>query len=105
MAKKVSKKFNVVIELNPEKAGAWMASVSVSTLYDAINPRITNTLGDEAVDLSAVTAWKNSSAAKRWVKSKVQEMTPRKSVKLLPSKFDLVTHKPIAFTGVLEFKA
>lgn len=105
MAKKVSKKFVVHLDLNPEKAGAWMASVSVVTPInlDAEAGRIQNSMvSSEAV--SAVSAWKNASAAKRWIKSQVQELTPRKSVKLTAIKFDKATEKPIAFSGVLEYK-
>ena len=35
---------------------------------------------------------------------KVQELTPRKSVKMVVSKIDKETEKPIAFSGVLEYR-
>lgn len=100
MAKKIKKTFTTTLELNPEKAGAWMASVFVTyeDTTDSLNS-IPNTVGT-----SDQTAWKNASAAKRWIKAKVQEMTPRKSVKLNATKFDKATEKPVAFSGVLEYK-
>jgi hypothetical protein len=107
MAKKITKKFTATLELNPEKAGAWIANVSLVTPIN-IDPeagRIQNSMMDTEAALSAVSAWKNASAAKRWIKSQVLVMTPRKSVKLEPTKIDKTTEKPTAFVGVLEFKA
>lgn len=100
MAKKTSKTFTATLELNPEKAGAWMATVFVTYLdtTDTLNS-IPNTIG-----VSEQSAWKNASAAKRWIKVKVQELTPRKSVKMTATKFDKITEKPNAFSGVLEYK-
>ena len=107
MAKKVAKKFSATLELNPEKAGAWMASVFVETPInlDANAGRIQNSMMDSEGAVSKQTAWKNASAAKRWIKEQVQAMTPRKSVKMSPVKFDKATEKPTSFSGVLEFKA
>ena len=102
MAKKVAKKFAATLELNPEKGGAWLAHVSVVTPLSGIN-NLNSMEDSEAV--SAQAAWKNASAAKRWIKTQVQEMTPRKSVKMNPIKFDKSTEKPVAFSGVLEYKA
>lgn len=106
MAKKEKKKFVANLELNPEKAGAWMASVFVETPInvDATAGRLQNSMAD-SVGESKQTAWKNASAAKRWIKEQVQAMTPRKSVKMNPTKFDKATEKPTAFSGVMEFKA
>lgn len=102
MAKKVKKTFTATLELNPEKAGAWLAYVNLSTpAEDAGLNSITNV----AESVSHQAAWKNASAAKRWIKEQVQAMTPRKSVKMTPTKFDKATEKPTAFSGVLEFKA
>lgn len=99
MAKKVTKTFMVNLKLNTEKGGAWLAHVSVITpLEDGFNSIAdSQAISDEA-------AWKNASAAKRWIKTKVQEMTPRKSVKLHAIAFD-ANEKPTAFTGSLDFKA
>ena len=63
-----------------------------------------NSIGNVAESISDQTAWKNASAAKRWIKSKVLDMTPRKSVKLNATKFN-EQEKPVAFSGVMEFKA
>lgn len=101
MAKKTKKTFTATLALNPEKAGAWMASVFLTYLDESDSKNsIPNTVG-----VSEATAWKNASAAKRWIKTKVQEMTPRKSVKMNPTKFDKATEKAVEFSGVLEFKA
>ena len=106
MAKKITKKFNASLTLNPEKGGAWLAMVSVTTPInlDATAGRLQNSMPDSE-SVSAQAAWKNASAAKRWIKLQVQEMTPRKSVKMNPTKFDKTTEKPTAFSGVLEYKA
>ena len=92
MAKKVTKKFTADLTLNTEQGGGWMAFVSV--------------LGEgDIAEVALSSAWKNASAGKRWIKSQVLAMTPRKSVKLEPTKLDKTTEKPTAFVGVLEFKA
>ena len=46
---------------------------------------------------------KKTFTAKRSIKAKVQEMTPRKSVKMNATKFG-EKEKPVAFAGVLEYK-
>ena len=99
MAKKVTAKFSAVIELNKEKGGAWLATVVAQRPdgSDGINSI------EPAIGVSEVTAWKNASAAKRWVKAMVQAMTPRKSVKLNATKFG-EKEKPVAFAGSMEFK-
>ena len=102
MAKKITKKFTATLTLNTEQGGAWLANVSLLTpAVDSDNP---NSM-QPADDISADAAWKNASAGKRWIKSQVLAMTPRKSVKLEPTKVDKTTEKPTAFVGVLEFKA
>jgi hypothetical protein len=102
MAKKVTKKFTATLILNTEQGGAWLANVSLLTpMVDDLNP---NSM-QPAEAVSAEAAWKNASAGKRWIKSQVLAMTPRKSVKLEATKVDTTTDKPTAFVGVLEFKA
>lgn len=102
MAKKVAKKFNATLTLNTEQGGAWLANVSLLTPLAGANSL--NSMPDsEAV--SYESAWKNASAGKRWIKAKVLELTPRKSVKMSATKFDKSTEKPTEFVGVLEFKA
>jgi hypothetical protein len=92
MAKKESRKFVANLNKNPEKGGAWLAFVAV------INEE------NEAV-AQVTTAWANASAAKRWVKTQVQTMTPRKSVKMVAGSALDVKGKPVSFTGELLFKA
>jgi len=102
MAKKVKKTFTATLALNPEKGGAWLAYVNIATPAEDAG---LNSIKNVAESVSDQAAWKNASAAKRWIKAKVQEMTPRKSVKMNPVKFDKATEKPTSFSGVLEFKA
>jgi hypothetical protein len=102
VAKKITKKFTATLTLNTEQGGAWLANVSLLTpMVDDDN--LNSMQPAEAV--SAEAAWKNASAGKRWIKSQVLAMTPRKSVKLEATKVDKTTEKPTAFVGVLEFKA
>ena len=101
MAKKIKKTFTATLALNPEKGGAWLAYVNVTTPADELS---LNSMPNVAESVSDQAAWKNASAAKRWIKAKVQEMTPRKSVKMNPHQFDS-NKKPVAFSGVVEFKA
>jgi hypothetical protein len=92
MAKKESRKFVVNLNKNPEKGGAWLAFVAVVT--------------DEDVALAQLTtAWANASAAKRWVKTQVQALTPRKSVKMVAGSAVDAKGKPVTFTGELSYKA
>jgi hypothetical protein len=92
MAKKESRKFVVNLNKNPEKGGAWLAFVAV--------------VNDEDVALAQVTtAWANASAAKRWVKTQVQALTPRKSVKMVAGSAVDAKGKPVTFTGELSYKA
>ena len=104
MAKKITKKFTATLTLNTEQGGAWLANVSLLTpLHDGIIPNSNSMPSSEAISYEA--AWKNASAGKRWIKAKVLEMTPRKSVKMEATTVDKTTDKPTAFVGVLEFKA
>ena len=99
MAKKVAAKFVATIELNPEKAGGWLAIVSVQkeegTSINSIQP---------AEGVSEYSSWKNASAAKRWVKTMVLKHTPRKSVKMAITSTNKESGKPTAMSGVLEYK-
>jgi len=102
VAKKITKTFTATLVLNTEQGGAWLANVSLLTpMLDDENP---NSM-QPAEAVSAEAAWKNASAGKRWIKSQVLALTPRKSVKLEPTKLDKTTEKPTAFVGKLEFKA
>lgn len=82
--------FKAAIVLNPEKAGGWLATWSLS------NDQDDNYVQD-------VSAWKNASAAKRHIKTAVQTATPRKSIKMEPIKLN-EAGKPVTFAGLLTFK-
>jgi hypothetical protein len=89
MAKKVDATFSVEICKNTEKGGAWLA---------------TYTITEDGVEKGYVNeAWSNASAAKRWIKSKVVEHTPRKSIKLEITTKDL-NDKPTCIKGQLTYK-
>lgn len=89
MAKKLEASFKAEICKNTEKGGAWLA---------------TYTLTKEGEEIGYVTeAWSNASAAKRWVKAKVVERTPRKSIKMEITSKDL-NDKPTCLEGVLSYK-
>ena len=96
---KASMMFSASIELNPEKAGGWLA------IYELTKQQNNGLGGLETITVGKeMSAWKNASAAKRWLKAKVQELTPRKSVKLEAYKQD-ANQKPTALKGKLEYKA
>lgn len=92
MAKKESRKFVVTLNKNPERGGAWLAFVAVVNSEDVVIAQVT-------------TAWANASAAKRWVKTQVQALTPRKSVKMVAGSAVDLKGKPVSFTGELLFKS
>ena len=52
-----------------------------------------------------MAAWSNASAGKRWVKSQVQALTPRKSVKMIAGEGKDAKGKPTSFVGVVTFKS
>jgi hypothetical protein len=89
MAKKVTVTFSSRIWANTEQGGAWIAEYSVD---------------EEGIVTGEYSAWKNASAAKRWMKAKVQALTPRKSIKLLAGTELDVKGKPTSFTGTLIYK-
>ena len=93
MAKKVVKTFSANLNKNLEKGGAWMAIVSVTTE------------GIDGTDVLSTSAWSNASAGKRWVKSQVQALTPRKSVKMIAGQGKDAKGKPASFVGVVTFKS
>ena len=102
MAKKITKKFTATLTLNTEQGGAWLANVSLLTpAVDSDNP---NSM-QPADAVSAEAAWKNASAGKRYIKKMVQELTPRKSVKLVAGTNLDAKGKPTSFAGELSFKA
>lgn len=90
---KISKTLEAQVQLNPEKGGGWLANVNI---YCDVE-------GEKTYIVELATAWKNASAAKRWVKSVVQNQTPRKSVKMNACLFD-ANEKPTCFKGELTYK-
>ena len=94
MAKKTEKTFDAYLTLNTEKAGGWLANVYVYWLDEN---------GEKIYGAELCTAWKNASAGKRWIKAKVVELTPRKSVKMEAFLFG-ENEKPIGFKGTLTYK-
>ncbi len=93
MVRKVVKTFTANLNKNLEKGGAWMAIVSVSTE------------GFDGTEILNTSAWSNASAGKRWVKSQVQALTPRKSVKMIAGDGKDAKGKPTSFVGVVTFKS
>ena len=91
MGKKVNVVFDATLKKNPEKGGAWLARV---TTYDE---------GIDEGNVIVLTAWSNASAGKRWIKERVQSLTPRKSVKLEVTSED-ENGKPIKISGTLIYK-
>jgi len=94
MSKKIDGKFQAALELNTEKGGAWMATVT--NMIDDNDPMGTS-------NRYYTSAWKTQSAAKKWVKEKLLENTPRKAIKLEVLKKDL-NDKPIVLKGEVTYK-
>jgi hypothetical protein len=93
MAKKVVKTFSANLNKNLEKGGAWMAIINVTTE------------GIDGTDVLSTSAWSNASAGKRWVKSQVQALTPRKSVRMIAGEGKDAKGKPTSFVGVVTFRS
>lgn len=82
--------FEARVARNMNKGGGWLATVKVSNDQDDVND-------------SKVSAWKNASAAKKWVKEQVQALTPRKNVKLIAGPDTDDKGKPTKFVGSLTY--
>ena len=92
MTKKVNVTFYAETIKNQSKGGAWLTTIRIT---------------DEGMDTPhevIMSAWSNASAAKRFIKEKVQELTPRKSVKMIASTNVDAKGKPIAFVGQIGYK-
>lgn len=92
MAKKVNVTFYAQTIKNQSKGGAWLTSIHIT---------------DEGMDTPnqvITTAWSNASAAKRWIKEMVQQLTPRKSVKMIASTNVDDKGKTVAFVGQIGYK-
>lgn len=97
MAKKVEYTFNASIELNEEKGGAWLATCFKSYVDEE----------GQKIDQTIIhSPWKNAAAAKRWVKARVLELTPRKSIKMEPKRIIEVSgkEKVAMYSGTLTYK-
>jgi hypothetical protein len=88
---KESKTFKASVKLNPEKGGGWLGLVEIINNLTMVSSNY------------EVSAWKNASAAKKWVKTQLQTKTPRKSVKLNITATN-EAGKPVSFTGELTYK-
>lgn len=92
MTKKVHVTFYAETIKNQAKGGAWLTTIRIT---------------DEGMDTPhevITAAWSNASAAKRFIKEKVQELTPRKSVKMIASTNVDAKGKPLAFVGQIGYK-
>ena len=96
MAKKSVYLFSASAVKNTEKGGAWLAKISLTN-----NSSDSEEYGAGTTEL---TSWSNASACKRWIKAKVQAMTPRKSVKMIATAAKDAKGKPVQFDGSLLFK-
>ena len=92
MSKKVNVTFYAETIKNQEKGGAWIARISITDE------------GMEAPSTFLYSAWSNASAAKRWIKEKGQELTPRTSVKMIASTNLDAKGKSVAFVGQIGYK-
>jgi len=98
MAKKVERTFKATLTRNTAKGGAWKVNYTITELRQ-------NGLGsydDIEID-NITTAWSNASAGKRWIKERVQQLTPRKSIKLDITSID-ENEKPVKIQGTLIYK-
>lgn len=98
MAKKAERTFKATLIKNMEKGGAWKVTYTITESQK-------NDLGTyDNVEIDNITtAWSNASAGKRWIKERVQSLTPRKSVKLEVTSED-ENGKPIKISGTLIYK-
>lgn len=97
MGRKIEQNFVARIKKNTEKGGAWLATYTITEARH-------NGLGtvEDIVVSTESLPWSNASACKRWIKSKVLEHTPRKSIKLnVDAKQN---DKPVTLTGRLDYK-
>jgi hypothetical protein len=79
------------LRLNHSKGGGWLASYSI--------------MGDGTeTQTGIVSAWKNASAAKRWLKEEVVKSTPRKSIKMTATGAVDAKGKPSEFVGELTYR-
>lgn len=83
--------FEAKTVLNKEKGGGWLATIIIKNDQD----------DNETV---SVTAWKNASASKKWLKAQAAAKTPRKSVKLVAGPETDDKGKPARFYGSFTYR-
>jgi hypothetical protein len=81
--------FSALAYKNIEKGGAWVAVFKLERVG-----------GEVITDYSA---WTSANACKRWLKERVQEHTPRKSIKFVSAKTD-ANDKVIEVTGEFSYR-
>jgi hypothetical protein len=98
MARKTERTFKATLMRNTMKGGAWKVTYTITETRS-------NGLGgyDEIEIDNITTAWSNASAGKRWIKERVQQLTPRKSIKLEITSID-ENEKPVKIQGTLIYK-
>ena len=91
---KVTKTLNATLTKNTvvEKGGAWLLTITEGYVGAVSNGEGTH------------SAWANPSAAKRYLKTYVQENTPRKSIKMVVQATN-EADKPTHLSGELSWKA
>ena len=92
MAKKIDATFTATLVKNTEKAGAWLAEVTIENE------------GLDKPDFNSYTAWNNAGGAKRWVKAILQANTPRKAVKFVDGEAKDEKGKPTFITASITYK-
>lgn len=95
--RKIERTFKATLAKNMIKGGAWKVTYTITESRS-------NGLGgyDEVEIDNNVSAWANASASKRWIKDRVQALTPRKSIKFEVANED-ESGKPIKLVGTLIY--
>jgi hypothetical protein len=90
---KITKTLNATLTKNTtvEKGGAWLLTITEGHLGSVSEPE------------GMHSAWANPSAAKRYLKTYVQEHTPRKSIKMVIQATSPLG-KPTHLSGELRWK-
>lgn len=94
MAKKINAAFKAKLDKNLDKGGAWMATFTI--LHEAAD-------GFMPVKTES-SAWTSAAAAKRWLKHRLMDLTPKKSVKMVAGSQVDAKGKPASFSGEVAFK-
>lgn len=94
MAKKINAVFNATMVKNLEKGGAWMANLTI--MHEAAD-------GFMPVKTES-SAWTSAAAGKRWLKHRLMDLTPKKSVKMIATSVVDAKGKPAEFNGSVQFK-